>query len=216
MDALLSTRIGVKGPVPRGNATDKWGIQTRLSSNGQRISSRSSRQKQGNMQICAAMQHQSTDSLQPEIKSSPTVRNAPLELTQRLLANIPDAATCSKSFAVVGVLAAAALLASPEVAMAAQTSSDAATAHPIADIAENTDFWANVLRYISYFFSVLLGTAYVAIKPIINLLKRPTTAVLVIIGGAALYLFVSTTVGAMLGLNDIIEYAPSSIVTPMN
>ena len=87
-------------------------------------------------------------------------------------------------------------------------------AHPIADLAEDTDFWANVLRYISYFFSVLLGTAYVAIKPLIELLKRPTTAVLVIAGVAVVYIFVSTTVGAMLGMNDIIEYSPSSIVTP--
>jgi hypothetical protein len=28
------------------------------------------------------------------------------------------------------------------------------------------DFWSNVGRYGSYFFSVLLGTAYTAIKPL--------------------------------------------------
>lgn len=81
------------------------------------------------------------------------------------------------------------------------------------DLAENEDFWANVLRYVSYFFSVLLGTAYVAFKPILELLKRPTTAVLVIGAAAGLYYFVSTTVTAMLGVNEY-GYEPSSIVTP--
>jgi hypothetical protein len=88
------------------------------------------------------------------------------------------------------------------------------SANNIADLAENEDFWGNVLRYVSYFFSVLLGTAYVALKPIVELLKRPTTAILVILGAAGLYLFVSTTVSAMLGVNEF-EYDPSSIVTPM-
>ena len=86
---------------------------------------------------------------------------------------------------------------------------------PLADIAENEDFWANVLRYVSYFFSVLLGTAYVAFKPILELLKRPTTALLVIAGAAGLYYFVSTTVSMMLGVNEF-TYEPSSIVTPYN
>jgi len=81
------------------------------------------------------------------------------------------------------------------------------------DLAENEDFWANVLRYVSYFFSVLLGTAYVAFKPILELLKRPTTAVLVIGAAIGLYYFVSTTVSAMLGVNEY-GYEPSSIVTP--
>ena len=88
--------------------------------------------------------------------------------------------------------------------------------HPnaaIGELAENSDFWANVVRYVSYFFSVLLGTVYVALRPLASLLKRPTTAVLVLAGFAALYFFVSTTVSAMLGLNDMVEYSPSSIVT---
>ena len=80
-------------------------------------------------------------------------------------------------------------------------------------LAENEDFWANVLRYISYFFSVLLGTAYVAFKPVVALLKRPTTAVLVIAAFAGLYYFVSTTVKAMIGVDEF-TYEPSSLVTP--
>ncbi|EFN54403.1 hypothetical protein CHLNCDRAFT_15860, partial [Chlorella variabilis] len=57
-------------------------------------------------------------------------------------------------------------------------------------------FWGNVLRYISYFFSVLLGTAYIAVKPLIELMKKPTTAVLVVGGLAGLFFFVSFTVQA--------------------
>ncbi|KAI7840230.1 hypothetical protein COHA_006012 [Chlorella ohadii] len=89
-----------------------------------------------------------------------------------------------------------------------------AAAQPLGDLAENADFWGNVLRYVSYFFSVLLGTAYIAIRPIIELLKRPGTAVLVVAGIAGLVYFVSFTVQAMLGINEPIEYTASSIVTP--
>lgn len=84
----------------------------------------------------------------------------------------------------------------------------------VGEVAENADFWSNVLRYVSYFFSVLLGTAYVALKPIVQLLKKPTTAVLVIVGAIGLYFFVSTTVSAMLGVTEY-DYDPSSIVTPI-
>jgi hypothetical protein len=117
----------------------------------------------------------------------------------------------------IGMLGAAVLLATAEPAAAASirdASVSGVAPNEIASIAENSDFWANVLRYVSYFFSVLLGTAYVALKPVVELLKRPTTAVLVVAGAAVLYFFVSTTVSAMLGINDLVEYNPSSIVTP--
>lgn len=63
------------------------------------------------------------------------------------------------------------------------------------------DFWSNVLRYISYFFSVLLGTAYTAVKPLGGLLRKPVTAVATVTGIVLLYIFVSSTVTAMLGVN---------------
>lgn len=85
---------------------------------------------------------------------------------------------------------------------------------PVADLAENEDFWNNVLRYISFFFSVLLGTAYQAVKPLIEAFKKPTTAILSIVGLAALAFFVSFTVQAMLGVTEPLDYVPSSIVTP--
>ncbi|EIE21293.1 hypothetical protein COCSUDRAFT_83517, partial [Coccomyxa subellipsoidea C-169] len=60
-------------------------------------------------------------------------------------------------------------------------------------------FWSNVGRYGSYFFSVLLGTAYTAVKPIGGLLRKPVSAVLTIAALIGLYVFVSSTVTAMLG-----------------
>lgn len=73
----------------------------------------------------------------------------------------------------------------------------------------DSDFWVNVSRYGRYFITVLLGTAYVAVKPVLQLLKRPKTAVAVVLGLVALYLFVSTTVQAMLGVSNPLEYQPS-------
>lgn len=73
----------------------------------------------------------------------------------------------------------------------------------------DSDFWVNVSRYGRYFITVLLGTAYITVKPILQLLKRPKTAIAVILGLLALYFFVSTTVQAMLGVSNPLEYQPS-------
>ena len=73
----------------------------------------------------------------------------------------------------------------------------------------DSDFWVNVSRYGRYFITVLLGTAYISVKPVLQLLKRPKTAVAVILGLLALYFFVSTTVQAMLGVSNPLEYQPS-------
>lgn len=67
-----------------------------------------------------------------------------------------------------------------------------------------------MLRYIQYFFTVLLGTAYVAIKPFFELFKRPVTAIIGISAVVGLFAFVSFTVSAMLGLSDPVGYEPSS------
>lgn len=141
---------------------------------------------------------------------------ASLNLCKQLLLNEVDMTTTGTWCLVLALLAGVFLV--PDAADAATLSisngHSVPSANNIADLAENEDFWGNVLRYVSYFFSVLLGTAYVALKPIVDLLKRPTTAILVILGAAGLYIFVSTTVSAMLGVNEF-EYDPSSIVTPM-
>ena len=60
----------------------------------------------------------------------------------------------------------------------------------------------NILRYVSYFFSVLLGTAYTAVKPIGGFLRKPVSAVITIAAVIGLYIFVSSTVNAMLGVNQ--------------
>lgn len=75
---------------------------------------------------------------------------------------------------------------------------------------DNSEFWVNVSRYGRYFITVLLGTAYISVKPVLELLKRPKTAFLVLTGVAVLYLFVSTTVQAMLGVSNPLDYQPSS------
>jgi hypothetical protein len=69
------------------------------------------------------------------------------------------------------------------------------------DLFLQEDFWTNLGRYGTYFFSVLLGTAYTALKPIAGLLKRPVTAVFTVAAIAGLVVFVSTTVKAMLGVS---------------
>lgn len=229
MESLLVIRINAMRPLQLSNAADKCGNQLRISRQLQRIPSKTNLLTSRHSRTCAAMQSQSSEDVQPSLRLSRNVAvvgasnnkatfntSAPMELMQRLLA-VSESTPSSRTWAIIGMLASVTLLAHPGIALADHLPTAATTSlpQPIADLAENEDFWANVLRYISFYFSVLLGTAYVAIKPIIELLKRPTTAILVIIGGAALYFFVSTTVGAMLGMNDIIDYEPSSIVTPM-
>lgn len=124
-------------------------------------------------------------------------------LLQRLVVggSLADRSTLLLAAALGGAL----LLGAAEPAVAGDGSTQlahAAAAQPLGDLAENADFWGNVLRYVSYFFSVLLGTAYIAIRPIIELLKRPGTAVLVVAGIAGLVYFVSFTVQASVGLME--------------
>jgi len=228
MENVLIARLSAMKPLQLGNAADKCGNQLRIRREVNRMSGRISRLTSTPSIPRAAMQSQSSEEVQASLRlgntavvgvrsetSTSSNSSAPLELMQRVLAASESTST-ARTWAIIGMLAGVTLLATPGLALAEHLpSATSSIPRPIADIAENEDFWANVLRYISYFFSVLLGTAYVAIKPVFELLKRPTTAILVIIGGAALYFFVSTTVGAMLGMNEIIEYEPSSIVTPM-
>jgi hypothetical protein len=134
-----------------------------------------------------------------------------------------DAAAALALAALVGALAlgaagpaAAAMDAADAGALGLDTAAYSAAHAPallVGDLAEGEEFWSNVGRYASYFFSVLLGTAYTALRPVAAALKRPGTAVLVIAGAAGLYIFVSSTVSAMLGINEV-PYEPSSIVTP--
>lgn len=86
---------------------------------------------------------------------------------------------------------------------------------PVVDLANEAPFWENVLRYIQYFFSIMLGTVYVMLKPFAQLLRNPVTGILVIGGAIGLVYGVKVTVNAMLGVDDLFEYQASSIVTPL-
>ena len=76
----------------------------------------------------------------------------------------------------------------------------------------DSDFWVNVSRYGRYFITVLLGTAYITVKPILQLLKRPKTAIAVVLGLLALYFFVSTTVQANIVVTNPLEYHPTGLL----
>lgn len=74
--------------------------------------------------------------------------------------------------------------------------------HEVFRVAENEDFWANMARYGRFFFSVIVGTVYTALKPLSQLLKRPVTAAVIIGVAVLIYFFVSSTLQGMLGLSD--------------
>lgn len=78
----------------------------------------------------------------------------------------------------------------------------------IFSLAEGEDFWSNMASYGRFFISVMTGTTYVILKPVLGLLRRPRTAIFVVIGAALLYFGLRATVDAMLGLTDL-GYSPS-------
>jgi Protein of unknown function (DUF751) len=94
---------------------------------------------------------------------------------------------------------------------AADAASHWLQAAPLLDTAQDTPIWENLLRYTQYFFSVMLGTGYVILRPFGALLKNPLTAVLLIGGTIGLFIFVKTTVAAMLGTDDLFQYNTASI-----
>lgn len=74
---------------------------------------------------------------------------------------------------------------------------------PQYDLAENQEFWSNVVRYGRYFVTVMLGTGYVMLRPLRSMMDRPTTALLAVAGVVGLFIFVKFTLDAMLGLSDL-------------
>lgn len=113
-----------------------------------------------------------------------------------------------QSLALVLGLGALCLLGNPDLAAASDLGGPQHHATEIFQLAENEDFWSNVGRYGSYFFSVLLGTAYVAVKPLIALFKKPVTAAFAVALLIGLYIFVSFTVKSMLGIEDPLGMQP--------
>lgn len=82
------------------------------------------------------------------------------------------------------------------------------------DLAENQEFWGNVVRYGRYFVTVMLGTGYVMVRPIAGMFKNPVTGLLAIaLVGGAVY-GTKITLDAMLGLGGVaaIEYSSSNFM----
>lgn len=63
-------------------------------------------------------------------------------------------------------------------------------------------FWANMVKYARFSISIMVGFAFMFGRPIVNLLKKPQTAVLVFAGGYGGYKFFRFTIETMLGMND--------------
>ena len=105
-------------------------------------------------------------------------------------------------------------MAAPHAAQAADVASYyESLPAPVFDLASEAPIWENVVRYAQYFFSVMLGTGYVMLRPFAGLLKNPISAVFLIVGVAGFGYFVQFTVKSMLGLEEPFEYVASSAVT---
>lgn len=65
------------------------------------------------------------------------------------------------------------------------------------------EFFENVLRYPRYLVSFTLGILYSALKPLMPLLQRPSTAIALIGAVVAGFLFLTFTLRAMLGLDAV-------------
>jgi hypothetical protein len=83
---------------------------------------------------------------------------------------------------------------------------------PAFDVAEGEEFWGNVARYGRYFVTVMLGTGYVMVRPLLGLFKNPVTGVLALVGIAGAVVGVKVTLDAMLGLSQPFDYLPPTSV----
>lgn len=70
------------------------------------------------------------------------------------------------------------------------------------------EFWDNVRRYGFYFFTVVSGGLYSLAKPVLDLMKDPSTQILVAVVVIGTFYLMYLTVSTMLGLNDFVyQYA---------
>jgi hypothetical protein len=63
-------------------------------------------------------------------------------------------------------------------------------------------FWANMVKYARFSISIMVGFVFMFGRPVVNLLKKPQTAALVLGGGFFGFKFFKFTIETMLGLND--------------
>jgi len=137
---------------------------------------------------------------------------------QQLLSLAVSAAPAGALLALALTLAAASPAEAAEhTAAAAHAAAAPAAATPLAplySLSEGEDFFANVARYGRYFVTVMLGTGYMMVKPVVGLVKKgPLTAVLALGGGAAAVLAVKFTLDAMLGLSEPVVYDADGLVS---
>eukprot|EP00227_Mantoniella_beaufortii_P015517 CAMPEP_0197576706 /NCGR_PEP_ID=MMETSP1326-20131121/1626_1 /TAXON_ID=1155430 /ORGANISM="Genus nov. species nov., Strain RCC2288" /LENGTH=239 /DNA_ID=CAMNT_0043139667 /DNA_START=73 /DNA_END=792 /DNA_ORIENTATION=+ len=118
-------------------------------------------------------------------------------------------------------LAKTALLAAGAFAFLAVTAAEPATAAQLSDHADaalgmsaaaphelwsvagsEVPFWANMVKYARFSISIMVGFAFMFGRPVVELLKKPQTAFLVVVGGYGSVQFFKFTIETMLGLND--------------
>jgi hypothetical protein len=105
------------------------------------------------------------------------------------------------------------LLAPAEPASADALHSTAAVhASPLFDVAEGEEFWGNVAKYGRYFVTVMLGTGYVMVQPLVAAFKRPVTAIVAIVGVGGAAVLLKFTLDAMLGIQEPFAYEPGNVV----
>jgi hypothetical protein len=63
------------------------------------------------------------------------------------------------------------------------------------------DFFINVLRYFKYFITIVLGILTFAISPLVPLMKRPVTAIALIIAVVSAFIGLTLILRGMLGLD---------------
>ncbi|XP_065013297.1 uncharacterized protein LOC135641661 [Musa acuminata AAA Group] len=64
------------------------------------------------------------------------------------------------------------------------------------------EFWDNVRRYVLYALTVSTGAIYTISQPIIELLKNPITAVLIVVLLAGAFYLLSQVLSAMVGISE--------------
>ena len=88
-------------------------------------------------------------------------------------------------------------------AFAADADAHAAAGAPLFDLAGGeVPFWANMVKYARFSISIMVGFAFMFGRPVVNLLKKPQTAVLVIGGLVGGFKFFKWTIETMSGIND--------------
>ena len=70
---------------------------------------------------------------------------------------------------------------------------------------QEPEFWTNMGRYARFAVGTGLGMFYTVARPLVDLLRKPTTAVPLVLGLVALTKLLSWTLNAMLGLDDAVQ-----------